>query len=240
MVNVLVGLATSLIGGAFVWLWERGKDARVLRRKADFFGLVPGETCLVVMGNKHNVKGVATHKEIRAMIEVATLASQLGCDVVTESSDDFRGSNDNRTEYCIGGPLGDANVRTGGHLAAHLPGVRIVPYGPAPDSAAIVVGEHRYLFEHDHVEHTVVAKFMPPEATRPVVLICGQSSLANQAAVHYLKRNYREIADRLTSVERFCIMIKVSDIGTYGFQRASFARDVTGEAFAPEAGGPPA
>lgn len=233
MLNVLVGLVTSLIGGAFVWLWERGKNARLLRRRADFFGLVPGETCLVVIGNKYNVKRAATHKDVRAIIEVATLASQVGCDVATESSDDFRGSNDGRTEYCIGGPLGGANVRTGGHLAAHLPGVAVVPYGPGSDSAAIVVGEHRYLFEHDHVEHTLVAKFTPPEATRPVVLICGQSSLANQAAIHYLKRNYREVADRLTSTERFCIMIKVSEIGTYGHQRADFERDVTREAFAP-------
>lgn len=210
----------------------------MLRGKADFFGLVPGETCLVVIGNKYNVKGAATHKEIRAIIEVAMLASQVGCEVVTESSDDFRGSNDGRTEYCIGGPLGEANVRTGGHLAAHLPGVGIVPYGPGPDAAAIVVGEHRYLFEHDHVEHTLVARFTPPEATRPVVLICGQSSLANQAAIHYLKRNYREVAGRLASVERFCVVLKVSDIATYGFQRASFARDVTREAFAPGSGAP--
>ncbi|MDN3029694.1 hypothetical protein [Streptomyces sp. S.PB5] len=235
---MLVGLATSVIGGAFVWLWERGKEARVLRRTADFFGLVPGETCLIVIGNKYNVKKAATHNEIRAIIEVATLASQVGCDVVTESSDDFRGSNDNRTEYCIGGPLGDANVRAGGHLAAHLPGVGIIPYGPGPDAAAIVVGEHRYRFEHDHVEHTLVARFTPPEATRPVVLICGQSSLANQAAVHYLKRNYREVAKRLASLDRFCVVIKVTDISTYGFHRATFERDVTREAFASQAGGP--
>ncbi|MFC8371970.1 hypothetical protein ACFUIT_29105 [Streptomyces sp. NPDC057239] len=230
---MLIGLATSLIGGAFVWLWEHGKNARVLRRRADFFGLVPGGTCLIVIGNKYNAKGVATHKEIRAAIEVATLASQVGCDIVMESSDDFRGSNDDRTEFCIGGPLGDANVRTGGHLSAHLPGVTITPYGPGPDSVAIVVGENRYRFEHDHVEHALVAKFTPPEATRPVVLLCGQSSQANHAAIHYLKRNYREIADRLATTERFCVVIKVLDIETYGYQRASFERDVTRDAFAP-------
>lgn len=234
-----MGLATSVIGGACVWLWERGKNARVLRRRAAFFGLVPGETCLLVIGNKYNVRGAATHKDIRAVIEVATLASQIGCDTVIESSDDFRGSNGDRTEYCIGGPLGAANVRTGGHLAAHLPGVRILPYGADPESAAIAVGEHRFLFEHDRVEHTLVAKFTPPEATRPVVVICGQSSLANQAAIHHLTRNYREVAGRLASIERFCIVIKVSDIGTYGYQRAHFLRDVTPEAFAPTAGGTP-
>ncbi len=232
VVNVLVGLVTSLIGGASVWLWERGKRTHLLRRKAEFFGMVPGETCLIIMGNKHNTRGLATHREVRAMIEVATLASQLGCDIVTESSGDFRGSNDDRTEYCIGGPLGDANIRTGGHLAAHLPGVAIRPFSTERDSAAFVVGGQRYLFEKGNVEYALVAKFTPPEATRPVLLVCGQSSLANQAAIHFLKRNHREVAGTLASVDRFCVLIKLTGIATYGIHGASFERDVTQEAFA--------
>ncbi|MCX4902883.1 hypothetical protein [Streptomyces sp. NBC_00878] len=222
---------TSLIGGGFVWLWERGKRARRLRGKADFFGLVPGESCFIVIGNKHNARGVAPHQEIRAMIEIATLAGQLGCDVDTESSDDFRGSNDDRTEFCVGGPLGDANLRTGGHLAAHLPGVSILPHGPGPDSVAFVVGGRRYPFRRNEVEYALVAKFVPPQASRPVVLICGQSSLANQAAIHFLKRNHRQLTDTLESVDRYCVLVKIADIGTYGFQGTSLERDVTGEAF---------
>ncbi len=231
VVNVLVGLATSFIGGACVWLWERGKRSRLLRRKADFFGVVPGETCLVVIGNKHNRRDVATHKDIRAIIEVATLASQLGSDVVTESSNDFRGSNDNRTEFCIGGPLGDANVRTGGHLATHLPGFTILPWGPGPESVAFIVGGERYLWDKGNVEHALVAKFTPPQASRPVFLVCGQSSLANQAAIHYLKRDHRDVAASLSSTDRFCLIIKLAGIGTYGFQNATLERDVTDTAF---------
>ncbi|ANP56676.1 hypothetical protein AVL59_21230 [Streptomyces griseochromogenes] len=232
IVNVLVGLATSLIGGACVWLWERGQRSRALRRKADFFGVVPGEPCLIVIGSKHNLPNVTAGKDVRALIEVATLASQLGSDVVTESSNEFRGSNDGRTEFCIGGPLGGANTRTGGHLTAHLPGIAILPYSEGPESAAFVVGGQRYLFEPDSQEYALVAKFTPPTATRPIFLICGQSSLANQAAIHFLKRNHRNVARSLASVDRFCILIKVSDIGTYGFQAAALERDVTGDAFA--------
>ncbi|MEW2397372.1 hypothetical protein [Streptomyces sp. NPDC046862] len=231
MVNVLVGLVTSFIGGGFVWLWERAKRARVLRRKADFFGLVPGETCFIVIGNKHNARGVADHKEIRAMIEVATLAGQLGCDVDTEAGDDFRGSNGDRTEFCVGGPLGDANPRTGGHLAAHVPGFSILPYGPGADSVTFVIGGHRYPWLKNEVEYAVVAKFTPPEATRPVLVVCGQSALANQAAIHFLKRDHRQVAESLDSVDRFCVLIKVAGIGTYGFQGASLERDVTDAAF---------
>jgi hypothetical protein len=228
---VLVGLATSLIGGTCVWLWERGRRSRVLRRKADFFGVVPGESCVIVIGNKYNLPDATNRKDVRAIIEVATLASQLGSDVITESSNDFRGSNDARTEFCIGGPLGGANIRTGGHLAAHLPGVTILPYSEEPESAAFVVDGHRYLFERDNLEYALVAKFTPPEASRPVFLICGHSSLANQAAIHYLKRHHRDVARSLESLDRFCIVIKVPDIGTYGFQAATLERDITRQAF---------
>ncbi|MFF4086916.1 hypothetical protein ACFYY9_08455 [Streptomyces nigra] len=228
---MLVGLATSVIGGACVWLWERGKRSRALRRNAGFFGVVPGETCVIVIGNKYNRPDTTNRKDVCAIIEVATLASQLGSDVVTESSNDFRGSNDARTGYCIGGPLSDANIRTGGHLAAHLPGVAILPHSEEPEAAAFVVNGHRYLFEKGSLEYTLVAKFTPPEATRPVFLICGQSSLANQAAIHYLKRHYRDVARSLVCVDRFCILIKVPDIETYGFQAATLERDITREAF---------
>jgi hypothetical protein len=231
IVNVLVGLATSLIGGTCVWLWERGKRSRVLRRKADFFGVVPGETCVILIGSKYNLPDVTAHKDVRSIIEVATLASQLGSDVVTEAANDFRGSNDTRTEFCIGGPLGGANLRTGGHLAAHLPGVTILPHAGNPESAAFEVGGRRYLFERDRQEYALVAKFTPPEATRPVFLVCGQSSLANQAAIHFLKRHHRDVARSLASVDRFCLLIKVSDTGTYGFQAAALEQDVTAEAF---------
>ncbi|MFH8706745.1 hypothetical protein [Streptomyces rubrogriseus] len=232
IVNVLVGLVTSLIGGACVWLWERGQRSRTLRRKADFFGVVSGEPCLIVIGNKRNLPNATAGMDVRALIEVAALASQLGSDVVMESSNEFRGSNDARTEFCIAGPLGGANTRTGGHLAAHLPGVAILPYGEGSESAAFVVDGQRCLFEHNSQEYTLVAKFTPATAIRPVFLVCGQSSLANQAAIHFLKRNYRNVARFLDSVERFCLLIKVSDIPTYGFQAAVLERDITREAFA--------
>ncbi|MFE5207010.1 hypothetical protein [Streptomyces sp. NPDC056600] len=224
---------TSLIGGGCGWLWERGKRSRTLRRKAAFFGVVPGEPCLVVVGNKHGLPDVTHRKDVDVIAEIAALAGQFGSDVVTESSNTFRGSNDDRTEFCVGGPLGEANVRTGGHLAAHLPGVRVLPYREGhPDSVALVVGEHRYPFDKNVQEYALVAKFTPPEASRPVLLLCGQSPLANRAAVHHLRRRYAEVARALESVDRFCIVIKVPEIRTYGYQAATLERDVTREAFA--------
>ncbi|GAA3539116.1 hypothetical protein [Streptomyces osmaniensis] len=120
--NIGIGLVTSLLGGVFVWLWERTKRTREVNRRAAFFGVRPGQTCLIVLGNKYNAPGTAHYRDVRAVVELSLLAGELGCKVAVESGD-FRGSNGDRTEFCVGGPSGGANIRTGGHLAAHLPGV---------------------------------------------------------------------------------------------------------------------
>ncbi|WP_246204521.1 hypothetical protein [Streptomyces tailanensis] len=232
MVNIAVGLVTSVISGSCVWLWQRGKQARALRRKAAFFGIAPGGECLIVMNDKYDRPGSAAHRDVRAMIEVATLASELGCQVSVESSNVFRGSNDGRTEFCIGGPWSGSNLRTGGHLTAHVPGVAWRPFGQGPDSNAIVVGDKRFTWDRGNEEYALVAKFTPPESTRPVFLVCGQSSLANHAAVHFLKRAHKELTRVVSSIDRFCIVVRVSSIATYGFQRTGLEGDVTAAAFA--------
>ncbi|RNF98410.1 hypothetical protein EEJ42_36260 [Streptomyces botrytidirepellens] len=232
LANIALGLVTSLLGGGFVWLWERGKRTRALNRKAGFFGVRPGETCLVVLPNKHNAPRAVHHRDVRAVVELAMLAGELGCQV-SVASGSFRGSNGDRTEFCVGGPLGDANVRAGGHLAAHLPGVTIHPYSDRPEAVAFSVGGEQYLFDQGNEEYALVAKFTPQESSRPVVLVCGQSALANQAAIHFLRREYARVVREIASEDRYCLLIKISDILTYEFHRAVLERDVSAAAFAP-------
>ncbi|MEV5144100.1 hypothetical protein AB0L14_06555 [Streptomyces sp. NPDC052727] len=222
---------TSLLGGGFVWLWERAKRTRAVNRRATFFGVRPGQTCLVVLGNKYNAPGTAHYRDVRAVVELTLLVGELGCHVSVESGD-FRGSNGDRTEFCVGGPTGGANPRTGGHLTAHLPGVVIHPYDVTrPDSVAIEVGGEKYLFDRGNQEYALVAKFTPAESVRPVFLVAGQTSVANLAAIHFLRREYAKVARQLSSVERFCLLIKVSGIGTYEHHRAEFVREVSLAAF---------
>ncbi|WP_326759443.1 hypothetical protein OHB35_18615 [Streptomyces phaeochromogenes] len=164
-------------------------------------------------------------------MELTLLAGELGCHVSVESGN-FRGSNRDRTEFCVGGPAGGANIRTGGHLAAHLPGVVVHPYDDTrPDSVAIEVGGEKYLFDRGNQEHALVAKFTPQESVCPIFLVAGQTSVANLAAIHFLRREYAQVAKQLSSVERFCVLIKVSDIETYDHYRAELECEVTAAAF---------
>lgn len=147
------------------------------------------------MNNKWNAVGSAAHNDIQAMIEVATLASDVGSSVSVVSCNEFQGSNGNRTEFCIGGPGGGSNPRTGAHLAAHLPGVTIRPYDPKRrDSMAIIVGKQKFLYDRDNQQHALIAKFRPVESTQPAIVISGQTSIANHAAVSFLKREYLSIS----------------------------------------------
>ncbi|WP_124284014.1 MULTISPECIES: hypothetical protein [Streptomyces] len=232
LTNIAIGLVTSFLGGGFVWSWERAKRARTVARRAAFFGVRPGQTCLFVLGSKYNSPGTAHYRDVRAVVELGLLAGELQCHVSLESGA-FRGGNDDRTEFCVGGPTGGANLRTGGHLAAHLPGVVIHPYDDTrPDSVAIEVDGEKFLFDRGNQEYALVAKFTPAESVRPVFLVAGQSSVANLAAIHFLRREYAQVSRHLSSVERFCVLIKVSGIRTYEFHRAEMEREVTAAAFA--------
>src|SRR5690606_41346641 len=91
-------------------------------------------------------------------MELSLIAAELGCHVSLESGD-FRGGNGDRTEFCVGGPIGGANIRTGGHLAAHLPGDVIHPYdGTHQDSVANEEGREKILIYQGNQKYTHVAK----------------------------------------------------------------------------------
>ncbi|MEE4541865.1 hypothetical protein V2S66_07755 [Streptomyces sp. V4-01] len=232
IVNIAIGLATSVISGVLVWAWERGKRARALTRKARFFGMAPGRACLIVMNDKYNAPGSAAHQDVQAMIDVATLAGEFGCEVSVAAAGTFTGSNGDRTEFCVGGPLAGSNPRTGGHLAAYLPGVAVHPFDAGPDAAAFLVGGHTYRFDRGEQEYALIAKFTPAEATASVILICGQSATGNRAAVHFLKRAHRELARSVASQDRYCLIVRLAAVRTYGHLGTSLERDVTDAAFA--------
>lgn len=171
--NIVIGLVTSVLSGGSVWAWQRARNIRILRRKQAFFGLKPYAPCLIVMNHKYDAPGSTAQNDVQVMIRVATLASEIGSKVSVKSCDEVKGINADHTEFCIGGI--NSNPRTLEYLANYLPGVALKPYSTTRrDSAAIVVGEQRFLFEHGKTEYALVAKFTPPASARPVMIICGR------------------------------------------------------------------
>jgi hypothetical protein len=105
---------------------------------------------------------------------------------------------------------------------------------------AIVVGGESFLRQRGREEHVLVAKFRPPGARRPVFVICGQTPVTNHAAMVFLRRSHRRLARELAGTDRFCVVLRVESIPTYGAHAAVLARDVSAAAFAPRPGVRPA
>jgi hypothetical protein len=229
LLNIVIGLVTTVLSGGSVLAWRHMKDARMLRGKAAFFGFRAGGTCLIIMNNHWQKPGSTSHNDVHTMIEVAGLAHEAGCPISVLPADDLHENNGDRIEFCIGGPT--SNPRTAGHMAAHLPGVRYRAYSSRRDSGAIVVSGKQFLLDHGQQEHALVAKFIPAHSSSPVIVIYGQRAIDNRAAIHFLKREYRKLAKAVDSVDRFCLIIRVISADTYGYQAAELAADVTDAAF---------
>jgi hypothetical protein len=228
--NIAIGLATSILSGGFVWAWQRARNIRILRRKQEFFGLKPGAACLIVMNHKYDAPGSTAQNDVQAMIKVATLASETGSKISVRSCDEIKGINADHTEFCIGGI--NSNPRTVEYLTNYLPGVTLKPYSATRrDSAAIVVGDQRFLFEHGKAEYALVAKFTPPASARPVMIICGQRSVANRGAMEFLHRNYLTLMKSVTSTDQFCLVVKIVSSDIYGHEMTELTEDVTAAAF---------
>lgn len=230
LLNILIGLATSVLTGGSVWIWQRATNVHTVRRRAAFFGFAPGGTCLIVMNNHWQKTGSTSHYDVQSIIEIAILAHETGCAISVLPADELRESNDDRTEFCIGGPT--SNPRTAAHVDSHLPGVRSRPMSAKRDSGAILVGGKQFLFDRGRLEHVLVAKFTPQQSSRPVVLIWGHRAIDNRAAIYFLQREYRSLSKHIDSLDRFCIVLRVNSSSTYGYQAAEFVADVTNAAFA--------
>jgi hypothetical protein len=83
LLNIAIGLVTSVLSGTAVLLWRRAASSRILHRKAEFFGLRAGSPCLIVMNNHWQLPGSASHDDVQVMLEIAALAYEAGCSVNT-------------------------------------------------------------------------------------------------------------------------------------------------------------
>lgn len=232
LANILIGLVTSVLSAGSVWTWQRARRISVLRRRTAFFGLDPGRTCLIVMNNHWQKPGSTSHNDVQTMIEIAALAYEAGCPISVLPVDDLHESNGDRTEFCIGGP--GSNSRATTYLASYLPGVEWRPFDKKPGSGTIIVAGRRYPFEHGRTEHALVAKFTPPQSSSPVILISGQRSIDNRAAINLLKRSYQNLSKTIASLDRFCLIVRINSSDSYGYQAAEIVADATAAAFAPE------
>lgn len=134
VLNIVVDLITSLIGGGSVWAWGRARVTRRQRERATFFGLSPGDTCRIVAPQAFGSPRNISKHDVFSIVELAKLMRDLRADLDVVGSDEGSYGVGDRTEFCVGGPK--ANVRMKSHLARFLPGVSIRSSAPDPPKSA--------------------------------------------------------------------------------------------------------
>jgi hypothetical protein len=221
VLNIVIGLVTSTVSGGSVWAWKRAGGARVLHRKQAFFGLHPDRSCIIILNSHWQFSAATDRSDVHAIMELAAVADEVGCPYSLLAADAGE-INGDRTELGIGG-LG-SNPRNVGYAASQLPGVTL------EDDAFTIAGQR---FQHDQGrhDHALVAKFTPPQSTQPVLMIVGQSSVANHAAVYFLRRNYRDLSRSVASLDRFCLVLRADSTDTYGYQSVQLVADLSEAAF---------
>jgi hypothetical protein len=230
ILNIVVGLMTSIISGGAVWAWGRARVTRRQRERARFFGLSPGDTCRIVAPQAFGAPRTISKHDLFSIVELAKLMRDLRADLdVVGSGEGTYGVGD-LTEFCVGGPT--ANVRMQSHLARFLPGISIRSAPPdSPDSGAIVTAGQEFLRERDSREYVLVARIRPPVGGHPLFLICGQTGITNRAAASYLRESYHRISSARGAGENWCIVLRVVAPAVYGHQMTELAADVSTTAF---------
>jgi hypothetical protein len=230
VLNIVVGLITSLIGGGSVWLWGRARVTRRQRERAKFFGISPGDTCRIVAPQAFGSPRNISKHDVFSIVELAKLMRDLRADLDVVGSDEGSYGVGDLTEFCVGGPR--ANVRMQSHLARFLPGVSLRPSDPDSSiPATIVTPGEEFPLERDSREYVLIAKVRLPNGGRPLFLLCGQTGITNRAAASYLRDNYRTISSAHESRENWCIVLRVVAPAAYGHQMTELAADVTARAF---------
>ena len=227
--DIIAGLITAVISGGTVWLWQRGKRTRRKRRWANFFGVKPGQSTLVVMNRHWQTEHAIARSDVYALLDAGSLIDELGGEIDVRSSDELRGGVGDRAEFCIGGP--DSNPRTAAHLASFLPGIIVHSYSETGPAVAFTAGSDRFIRDPWKREFVIVAKLIPPGKTHPVFVISGQTPITNRAAVHFLRKNGAHLARTIGIREPFCLIIRVTSPDVYGHELVDLEKDVTMTAF---------
>jgi hypothetical protein len=228
--NVLLNVVASAITGVAVWLGQRALWRRRLERKRRFYGLRPGEDCVLVVNRHHSSPrdSSVNRTDVSALLLLAGVLAECGARPRVLFHDQPSDDLGERTEFCLGGP--SSNVRTVAHLRQRLPGVSMPERDP--EGPVIRVAADVFRVERDVAVHVLLAKLPGRGRSGPVFVISGLTALANQAAVGYLTARWRELARAHGLDGAFCLVLRVVEPAVYGPSLVELVLDATATAFA--------
>ncbi len=174
--------------------------------------------------------GDGVHRnDVFALLELSALIRDCDAHARIVRHDQAQQGFGERTEFCLGGPY--SNQRTQAHLRTLLP---VCGWTSEAEPRRVVfhIGPDEYRQEPKTSEYVLLARLTAGEGERPVFLICGQSSITNQAATRYLVRHHEKLA-RTYKREPFVLLLKVVNSEAYGPDVVELSADITRNATTP-------
>ncbi|GAA1848247.1 hypothetical protein [Asanoa iriomotensis] len=229
MQDLAINLVASALAAVAAWLVQRGVSYRRLARMRGFFGLAEGAPSLLIAGRHWSSPRVSSvhRNDMGAIVELGAIVKDCGGRADLVPAAEAPKELGKVTEFCIGGP--ESNPRTGAHLRALMPGVRVTTYEEGGERVPILVGDERYERQPHEEAHVLLARALP--TAHPVFLLIGQTALANLAAARYLAGHHRELQRQYGDSSPFCLVLKVRQPGAYGPDLVELVGDVTEAAF---------
>jgi hypothetical protein len=227
--DLLINLLASVIAGIAVWLAQRLLRYRRLAREQAFFGLTGQAACQLSVARHFSSphRSSVHRRDVAALVELATLARECGARADLASDAELAREFGRLTEFCVGGPSG--NARTVTHLRTLVPGVTFRPAGVEPET--LLVGDAEFPCVPGVAEFVVLARALGPAGGKPVFVLAGQTAPTNLAAARYLDRNHRELFRTHGADRPFCLVLRIVEPEVYGIDFTEVAADVTDIAF---------
>ncbi|MEY9876461.1 hypothetical protein ABH931_005971 [Streptacidiphilus sp. MAP12-33] len=222
--NIGLGVTSSAVSALLAWLVQTGLRRRRLERKRAFFGLHGGSEALLVVPRKAGTTDndrVIAQMDAYALMELSALVYECGGQYTVQPAHQIRQGIGDRAEFCIAGP--SVNERTAAHLKLKFPGF-------SHKTMDFVIGGETYLREPGVADHVLIARVAVGSQGQPTFLICGQTAVANLAAVRHLRHAYRELSHKHGTDSTFALLYKVLQPDNYGPDVIEFVADVTRQA----------
>lgn len=224
--DLLIGLITSVIAGFSVWFWERFRRTLDLTHKSSFFGIRPGENCLVVINHNPRGRDLLSHRDVETVVEIVKIICEIDGEVTIAAFDKALEPAGEITEFCVGSP--DSNERTGVHIKNFMQNIYNNPSSKdESDSLAILIAGETYRHKRGDIEYAILAKVVPNQYSRPVFLMSGQSSLGNKASIYFLAKNYKTVLWDKYKYNSFCLLLRIREPKLYGYKSVELVKDLT-------------
>lgn len=211
---ILINLCAAFVGYVLALSWNKIKKFKENKLSEKIFGLSHNDKCRIITGSYYDLPNASSKRDVAALVEAASIANKMGADIIYEDSETDNLNVGDITEFCIGGP--DSNSRTMVHISNYLKGIRAFSSKDEGKRLFITTNTNEYSYRQSDKEHALLAKIYAKKDSKPLFIICGQTSQSNRAALYYLRNNYRMLFEKF-GVKQFYIILKLVSPTTYGY-----------------------